>query len=210
MRNLQSPKRWLSRPQTSFWVASALSLLLLSGPEPFTAEAKKKAAGPDPAVQAEEALKKNLGPLSEQLMQLTMKIQGRGLLSPGEAGKLAEMKYQLLDLMNQTPANALLTRAVYQAGVLFTEREQYNDAYEMFQYLAKNFPDNPYGSKGRGQIQQLEKRFGADYFAIETATTPTSGAPAAVASSLPSSSASGPSSPSAPLSSSGSVPAPKK
>lgn len=136
----------------------------------LTAEAKKKVeAGPDPAAQAEAELKKNLDPISTQLNALMIKIESRALLSPSEAGQLADLKYKLLDLINQPTPNALVSKPVYQAGVLFSEREEFNDAYELFNYLAQNFPTTSYGAKAKGQLQQLEKRFGASYFSVAAA-----------------------------------------
>jgi hypothetical protein len=157
---------------------------LFAGCLGFQAEAKK-AAGPDPAAQAEAELKKSLDPVNDQLMKLMIKVQSRALLSPDEAGQLADLKYKLLDMMNQYPQSLQLARPAYQAGVLFTEREEYNDAYELFNYVAKGFTTNPYGLKAKGQIQQLEKRFGPAYFSVEavspTAPTTTSTTPAVAA-----------------------------
>ncbi|WP_373531078.1 hypothetical protein [Vampirovibrio sp.] len=163
----------------------ALMLLLLcvslGGARDLTAEAKKKTEKVDPVAQAaaeadakakasEAAIKKGLDPISLQLTKLLMRVQGRGLLSPAEAGQLVELKYQLLDLMEAYPQNGLLAKPVYQAGTLFTDREAYNDAFEMFNYLAQGYASNPYGAKARGQIQILERKFGANYFSVEKAT----------------------------------------
>lgn len=133
------------------------------------ADAKKKAAGPDPAAQADVEVKKGVDPINEQLGKLMIKIQSRALLSPKDAGDLADIKYKLADMMDQYPQNALLAKPVYQAGVLLFAREEYSDAYELFSYVAQGYPTNPYGLKAKGQIQQLEKRFGADYFSAEAA-----------------------------------------
>ncbi len=157
-----------------------LACLVWAGAPDLTAEAKKKAAKVDPAAQAaaeaeakakaaEAALQKGLTPLTTDLTRLMMRIQGRGLLSPDEAGKLVEIKYKLLDLMEQYPQNPMLAKPLYQAGTLFSEREAYNDAFEMFQYLAQGYMSNPYGAKAKGQIQMLERKFGANYFSVEMA-----------------------------------------
>lgn len=129
---------------------------------------KKKDDGGNAASEAE--LQKGLEDINKQLNTLTVKVQTRTLLSPKEAGQLVELKYKLLDIMNQHPNNPLLARPAYQAGVLYNERESYNDAYELFHYVAQGFPGNPYGAKAKSQIQQLEKRFGADYFFVEKST----------------------------------------
>ena len=165
--------------QKTLVTACMLCAILLNMAGDFTAEAKKKAAaGPDPAIQAEAELKKNLEPITKQLTDLLFKIQSRELLSPKDAGQLAELKYQLLDIVNQNPQNVLIAKPLYQAGIIYSDREEYNDAYELFSYLAQGFPTNPYGGKARGQIQQLEKRFGPGYFAIEAAAAPASTASA--------------------------------
>ncbi len=173
---------------------SALMLLLLCfsvvGGQDLTAEAKKKAATMDPAVQAaaeaeakakaaEAELKKGLDSVTKDLNALMINVQARKLFSPAEAGKLVDIKYKLLDMMEQFPQNAMLAKPVYQAGTLFTEREAYNDAFELFNYLAQGYTTNPYGAKAKGQIQQLERRFGANYFSVEMA------APAPVVAGTP-------------------------
>jgi TolA-binding protein len=147
------------------------------------AQAKKKEAGPDPAAQADAEVKKGLDPINDGLTKLMIKVQSRALLSPEEAGQLADLKYKLMDLMNQYPQNVQLVKPVYQAGVLFNQREEYDDAYELFNYLAQGFPTNPYGLKAKGQMQQLEKRFGPGYFSVDAVspaptTATTGGTPA--------------------------------
>jgi hypothetical protein len=192
---MKTKRRFLMKPGRMAAIL-ALCAILLNVTGDFTAEAKKKAAGPDPAAQAEAELKKTLEPINTELIKLMVKIQSRALLSPGEAGQIAELKYQLLDIINKNPQNALISTPLYQAGVLFSIREEYNDAYEMFNYLAGHFPETSYGTKAKGQIQQLEKRFGAGYFAIEAALSPAaqptataSATPAATPASAPASSA---------------------
>jgi hypothetical protein len=156
-----------------------LAAVMVSAGSESAIAAKKKAAGPDPAAQAEEEVKKGLEPINTELTKFMIKVQSRSLLSPDEAGKLADLKFKLMDIMNQYPQSTSLAKPVYQAGMLFAEREEYNDAYELFSYLAQGFPTNPYGVKAKGQIQQLEKRFGASYFTVEAAATGTTQTPAA-------------------------------
>ncbi len=134
--------------------------------------ATKKKKGDDGAAKAEAEMQKNLEPITEQLGKLMVKIQSRSLLSPNEAGQLVDIKYKLMDMMDQHPQNALLAKPIYQAGILFSERESFNDAYELFNYVAQGFPATQYGAKAKSQIQQLEKRFGNSYFSVEAATPP--------------------------------------
>jgi TolA-binding protein len=139
----------------------------------LTAEAKKKAdAGPDPAAVAAEALKKDIGPLCDKITQFMVKEESMLLLSPKEAGELAELKFKLMDLMNDNPQNPLLAKPLYQGAVLMTMREEYDDAHNFFSYVAQNYPTTPYGMKSKLQVSQLEKRFGADHFADSTAVIP--------------------------------------
>lgn len=166
----------------------ALGCLLSGTVDPLTALAKKKAKDTaaatvvDPVAEAEAKLTKDLTPINDQLTKLLVKIQSRDLLSPADAGKLVDIKYKLLDFLTQSPQSAQLTKPLYQAGVLFVEREEYNDAYEMFNYLGQGFATTTYGMKAKGQMQQLEKRFGPNYFAVEAAVTtpaPTAAVPGA-------------------------------
>lgn len=197
------------KPPLSLKQKIAMILLLLcvcaSGSTDLTAEAKKKAEKVDPAAQAaaeadakakaaEAEIQKGLAPITTQLTQLMTRIQGRGLFSPKEAGELVTLKYKLLDLMEKYPQHTALARPVYQAGTLFVDREAYNDAFEMFNYLAQGYTGNPYGAKAKGQIQILERQFGANYFSVEmaassvpvTATAPQApAAPAAPATNPP-------------------------
>lgn len=138
----------------------------------LAAEAKKKAGGGDAEV------KKVVDPINEQLGKLMIKVQSRALLSPEEAGQLVDIKFKLVDALTQYPGNALLVRPLYEAAILFSQRESYNDAYELYSYLAQGFAATPYGMKSRGQIAQLEKRFGAEYFAADSAGSAEPAAPA--------------------------------
>jgi len=165
-----------------FFTALIAALLLVGlGLMPdvnLSAEAKK-AAGPDPAAKSDAEVKKVVDPINDQLGKLMVKVQSRALLSPEEAGQLADIKYKLVDALTQYPTNAQLARPVYEAAVLFSQREAYNDAYELFSYLAQGFATTPYGLKSKGQMTQLEKRFGTDYFAADGAAP--AGDPAATA-----------------------------
>ncbi len=153
-----------------FSLILAIALVLATG-TCLPADAAKKKKGSGEGAKAAAELQKGLDEINKQLNSLMVKVQSRALLSPKEAGQLVELKYKLLDLMNAQPNNPLLARPVYQAGVLYQERESYNDAYELFSYVAQGYPGNPYGAKAKSQIQQLEKRFGADYFFVEKSAT---------------------------------------
>ena len=189
-------KPLLSLKQKSVLMLALLCFSMVGGQD-LTAEAKKKAAAVDPAAQAaaeaeakakaaEAELKKGLDSVTKDLNDLMVKVQSRTLFSPSEAGKLVDIKYKLLDLMDQFPQNPMLAKPVYQAGTLFTDREAYNDAFELFNYLAQGYMSNPYGAKAKGQIQQLERRFGANYFSVEMATpVPTADGATASATGTP-------------------------
>lgn len=164
-------------------IVALLALGLGLGPSlNLSAEAKKKAAAAvDPTAKNDAEVKKIVDPLNDQLGKLMLKVESRTLLSPEDAGQLADIKYKLVDTLTQYPQSALLVRPLYQAGILFFQRESFNDAYELFSYLAQGFPTTPYGLKSKGQITQLEKRFGADYFAADGAAPPAAAPGTAVA-----------------------------
>jgi hypothetical protein len=144
------------------------------------AEAKKKGG----AAKGDAEVQKIVDPINAQLSKLMLKIQARALLSPDEAAKLMDIKYQLVDAYTQTPQSALLVKPLYETAIIFSQREAFNDAYELFSTLYQGFPTTPYGLKSKGQMAQLEKRFGADYFAADGATPTDAGAanPASAAS----------------------------
>jgi hypothetical protein len=87
------------------------------------ADAKKKSGGDDKAVE------KVLQPLSLEMDKLLLKLDGRYLFSPADAKKTVDLKYQLIDAMEQFPSNKLLARPVYQFSILLSKREQYEEAY---------------------------------------------------------------------------------
>ena len=151
----------------AFMSATLILGLGLSPALNLSADAKKKGAVAAGAADAE--VKKVTDPINEKLGKLMVKVQSRALLSPEEAGALIDIKFKLLDALTTYPGNAQLARPLYEAGILFNQREAYNDAYELFSYLATGYAATPYGLKSKGQIAQLEKRFGADYFAADGA-----------------------------------------
>lgn len=132
------------------------------------AEAAKKAAEEAAAKSAQDAamkaLEKNIQPVGMVIEQLLMRSQSRYLFSPEDTGKLADAKFKLRDFMKDNPQSAVLIRPVYQTGILCFIREQFDDAYEMFSFLAANFPNDPYGLRAKAEIRQLKKKLGADYF----------------------------------------------
>jgi|GEM_PF-5179010 len=188
----------------------AACIVTLCSVDDLTAEAKKKAAaGPDPAAVAEEALKKDIGPLCQKITQFMVKEESMRLLSPKEAGELAELKFKLMDLMNDNPQNPLMAKPLYQGAVLMIMREEYDDAYNFFSYVGQNYPTTSYGMKSKVQVSQLEKRFGAEHFADTSivAPPPTATAAATVPSTAPATAAAA--APSAPATAAAAT-APKK
>ncbi len=143
----------------------ALGMLFSFGIIDCADAAKKKKDAVDP--QAEAKLKEGLEPMSKTLGEMLVKIQARALFSPDESGKLEEIKFQLLDLMNQHPKNPVLVQPVYQAGVVYQKRERYLDAYELFSFLSLNFPENPYGLRAQNEIRSMRQKLGDAYFPAE-------------------------------------------
>jgi len=169
-----------------FWAAGLFMICLLSSnlflsvaqaqkaPDP---KAKAAPVAPSPAEQAA----KQVSTISDQLIKLQMAIEGGHLLSPDEAGQLVSLKYQLQDMLMQSPATPQLDKCLYIAAMLFTEREAYDNAYELYGNLSESFPSTPYGLRAKAQMQRLEKKYGADTFAAYIPLTPAAPATAASA-----------------------------
>lgn len=150
---LLSPKRLTA-------LMIALAFLLSSGFGPLDAEAKKK--DKKGGGESETKLKEELDPMVTSLNKLMVKVQSRAFLSPQEAGNMSELTFKLMSLINDYPKSTLLIQPVYQAGILCKSREQYDDAFELFSFLAYQFPESPYGLRSQGQIQQMRRALGAD------------------------------------------------
>lgn len=150
---------WRARYGRALLLAVLITAL---GAGTMPTEAKKKKGGVDPAAEAK--LKETLDGLTPTLSKLLGKIQSRYLFSPEDSGQLADIRYKLMDLMQQSPKNPLLIQPVYQAAVLSQKREAYDDAFEMFSFLAANFPDNQYGLRAQGEIQAMKRQLGEQYF----------------------------------------------
>ena len=155
------------------WIIALMVVGLTWGGAPnfgvnSVAEAKKKGG----AAKGDAEVQKIVDPINVQLGKLMLKVQSRTLLSPDDAAKLMDIKYQLVDAYTQTPQSALLVKPLYETAIIFSQREAFNDAYELFSTLYQGFPTTPYGLKSKGQMAQLEKRFGADYFAADGAAPP--------------------------------------
>ncbi|MBX2860243.1 MAG: hypothetical protein KTR14_03345 [Vampirovibrio sp.] len=125
--------------------------LLCSGfSSDLPAEAKKKKGGGDAEVQ------KSLDEFKENLQSLLIKSQSRYIFSPKESGELAEIKFKLMDLMQSNPTSTALVTPVYQTGIIYVAREGYLDAYELFSFIAGNFPDNPYATRSKSMLNRLK------------------------------------------------------
>ncbi len=174
----------LRTPARIFWMLFLVISLGNALTQDFTAEAAKpKAVAVDPAAGGDADLKKMLDPITVDLLKMLSSVDARALLSPTDEAKLVDIKFKLMDAMDQAPTNVLLVKPVYLAGLLFANRESFNDAHDLFGFLATGFPTNSYGLKAKVQMQQMEKQLGADYFGIAAApVTATAGAPGTPAS----------------------------
>jgi len=142
-----------------------LIVCVISGTQAEAAK-KKKDDGKDAAKQEAE-IKAIVDPVDKTLTTLTVKIQSRGLFSPQDAGKLADVKLKLEGLIDLYPKAPQIVKPIFQTGILLTEREDYLEGYELLSFLVNQFPDNPYGLKAKSKILQLEKKLGSDYFPKE-------------------------------------------
>lgn len=79
-------------------------------------------------------------------------------------GKLTEIKHSLLTLMVDYPKTTPLAKPVYDAAQVFKTREQWDDAYDFYNYLLTNYPQSPYGIQAKAEIERLKKKLGPTYF----------------------------------------------
>jgi hypothetical protein len=135
-----------------------LLLVLLTAIDPAMAVSRKKRSKADLEVQRE------LEPISQDLGALTQKGMARGLFSPEEVAKALDIKLKLLDLFQQYPTNDMLVKPAYQAGRLFRAREQYDDAFDFYNFIQTNFPSSPYAAQARVEIQRMKQQLGDNYF----------------------------------------------
>lgn len=154
-------------------IALLLLLVVLTAIDPAMAAAKKKKS------KADQEVEKQLEPIVQELNPLVQKGAARGLFSPDEVAKAMTVKLQLLDLMSQYPTSEMLAKPAYETGRLFRYRELYDDAYDFFNYVQTNFPNSPYASQSRVEIQRMKQQLGEGYFSTagmeappSTVTTP--------------------------------------
>lgn len=152
-----------------------LSLLVLAPLEAADAAKKKKGGNADQA-KIEAEVKAAVTPIEKILTTLSVKLQSRGLFSPQDAGQLADTKMKIFDLMSQYPTQPMIVRPVYQAGMILSDRGEYEDSYELLSFLSTQHGQTPYGIKAKAKMQQLERQLGPNFFPPPPVVEPTPGA----------------------------------
>lgn len=170
----------MSLKKTLILALTAAVTVTMVGVSPDMAMAKAKKGKGD---TVDPELQKEVDGVSATLMKLLVKAKSHGLFSPEEAGKVTEIKLQMMDLLAKAGQDPLLVKPVYQAGVLFAEREQYDDAMDMFRFLTTNFAEHPYGLQAKAALAVLEKQMGIASTASVPGTAP--GAPPAAPGAPP-------------------------
>lgn len=145
-------------PVNNLLVVFLILIILLIAIDPAMAASKKKKSKVDIEVQ------KILEPVVQELTPLAQKGASRGLFSPAEIAKTMEIKLKLLDIINDYPSNKQLAKPLYEAGRLFRAREYYDDAYDFYNYIQTYFPDTPYATMARVEIQRMKQQLGDLYF----------------------------------------------
>lgn len=124
----------------------------------------------DPAIsyaasKTKGKLQKEVDAISLQLSPLSRKAQSRGLFSPTDHSAMIDIKLKMMDLMKENPSNDALIRPAFEAARLFKAREQYDDAFDFYNYIKANFPDSPYALQSSTEIQRMKEQLGDTYFA---------------------------------------------
>ncbi|MCA9799986.1 MAG: hypothetical protein KC474_10595 [Cyanobacteria bacterium HKST-UBA04] len=150
-----------------------VALLLAGGfmvqmvhPEPAYAKkkAKEEQQGPDVDQEVTE--------LNAMLQPLSRKVAAKGLFSPNDNSKLMEVKFKLLTMMQTIPLNDKLVKPAYETARLFKAREQYDDAFDFFNYVRTNYPNTPFALQSTTEIQRLKQQLGNDYFSETPMSVP--------------------------------------
>lgn len=124
----------------------------------------------DPAIsyaasKTKGKLQKEVETISMQLSPLSRKAQSKGLFSPTDHSTMIDIKLKMMDLMKENPTNDALVRPAFEAAKLFKAREQYDDAFDFYNYIKTNFPDSPFALQSSTEIQRMKEQLGDSYFA---------------------------------------------
>lgn len=128
------------------------------------AKKKKKKKVDDSKIVAE--IEEALTPINETMKQLMTKVQSRLLFTPKDSAELDGLKWELITLTQKYPKRKELIQSVYQAAALYHTRDFYQDAFDLYTFLATNHADHPYGVRSQLAIHKLNQKFGASMFGL--------------------------------------------
>ncbi|MEZ4575543.1 MAG: hypothetical protein R2857_11610 [Vampirovibrionales bacterium] len=74
--------------------------------------------------------------------------------------------------MQTIPLNDKLVKPAYETARLFKAREQYDDAFDFFNYVRTNYPNTPFALQSTTEIQRLKQQLGNDYFSETPMSVP--------------------------------------
>lgn len=138
-------------------VCCALTMCLALLVNPVDAAKKKK---------ADAELEKALTPITKILDELVVKAEANALFSAKENGEMLDVKFKLIDLMKDNGKNAGMAKPMFQTGLIMVKREQFSDAYELFNYIATNFVDSPYSGQARMEMNKMKKLLGEEQYNV--------------------------------------------
>jgi hypothetical protein len=126
-----------------------------------------------------------LEPITKDINGISTKVKSRRLLSPEENEKLMAAYDTLSGLMQDASGNPQLLAPLYQLGVLFTARQNWLEAYDSLDYVAKNYANTPYAARAQRYLIQVHphvEAFLPPEPTLEPGTAPAKpGSPAVVA-----------------------------
>jgi hypothetical protein len=153
------------------YVASVLMLALLLLAAPVDAAKKKK--------KGDAELEKALEPVVKVIDDLTVKADARVIFSPKDYSEMMKVKFQLVDLMQDNASNAAMAKPMFQTAFIMASREQFSDAFELYNYIVTNYATSPYAGQAKSELYKMKRLLGEEEFkALTDASAPAADATA--------------------------------
>lgn len=161
---------WLRK---AAYISSALILVLMLVAAPVDAAKKKK--------KGDAELEKALEPVVKVIDDLTVKADARVIFSPKDYSEMMKVKFQLVDLMQDNASNAAMAKPMFQTAFIMASREQFSDAFELYNYIITNYATSPYAGQAKSELYKMKRLLGEEEFKALTDAS----APAADAATKP-------------------------
>ena len=130
-------------------------IMIVVAIEPLAFGSKKKLTGADADAQ------KDMQPIQKVLEPLAAKTHGRALFNADDLSNVQQVHDDLLEMMDSYPKSQVLTRPIYDAAQVFESRDMLDEATEFYTYIQTNYPNSPYASLSKTELDKLKKKMAA-------------------------------------------------